>query len=527
LSAAPARAQAPLHQRIDQAIAAGTPQFTKLAAPLADDAEFLRRIYLDLTGTIPTADEARAFFKDAAPDRRAKLIDRMLASPGYARHMATVFDVLLMDRRPGKHVPVAQWQEFLRSAFAANMPYDKLVRAILAADGSDPKTRPAARFYLDREGEAHLLTRDISRLFLGMNFQCAQCHDHPIVHQYRQAHYYGVYAFLSRSFVVADKGKKGSVFAEKAEGEVSYQSVFDPKLTKSTGPRLPGGPLLKEPKFAKGKEYRVPPSKGVAPVPAFSRRAHLGELLTAADNAQFRRTAANRLWALMLGRGLVHPVDFDHAENPPSHPELLQTLADELAALKFDAKAFLKQIALSQTYQRSSQLPKGVEEVPPQSFAVAQVRPLAAEQLAWAMMQATGLTDAERKALGKKATEAAVYGKLAANVAPFVRVFGGPAGQPQEGFEATLDQTLFLQNGALLRGWLAARPGNLADRLTRLTDTTAVADELYLSVLTRNPSADERKEVEDYLAGRSADRAAALQEIAWALLTSAEFRFNH
>lgn len=523
----PARAQAPLHQRIDRAIAAGTPQFDKLAAPLADDAEFLRRITLDLTGIIPTADEARAFLKEAAPDRRAKLIDRLLASPAYARHMATVFDVLLMDRRPGKHVPVGQWQEFLRTAFAANMPYDQLVRAILAADGADPKKRAAARFYLDRNGETHVLTRDISRLFLGMNFQCAQCHDHPLVNQYRQAHYYGLFAFLSRSSVVADTKKKVTVFAEKAEGEVSYQSVFDPKLTKNTGPRLPDGPLLREPKFDKGKAYRVPPGKGVAPVPAFSRRARLGELLTAADNAQFRRTAANRLWALMLGRGLVHPVDFDHAANPPSHPELLRLLADELAARKYDVKAFLKQIALSKTYQRSSRLPKGMEEVPPQSFAVAQVRPLAPEQLAWAMMQATGLTDAERKALGKKATEAAVYARLGANVAAFVRVFGGTAGQPEEGFEATLDQTLFLQNGVLLRGWLAPRPGNLADRLGKLEDAKAVAEELYLSVLTRYPSAEERKEVAEYLSGRRADRAAALQELAWALLTSAEFRFNH
>jgi hypothetical protein len=527
VAAAPARAQAPLHQRIDQAIAAGTPQFDKLAGPLADDAEFLRRLYLDLTGTVPTADEARTFLKDAAPDRRARLIDRLLAGPAYARHMANVFDVLLMDRRPGKHVPVGQWQEFLRSAFAANMPYDQLVRTILAADGADPKTRAAARFYLDRNGETHVLTRDIGRLFLGMNFQCAQCHDHPLVHQYRQAHYYGVFAFLSRSSIVADTKKKVTVFAEKAEGEVSYQSVFDPKLTKNTGPRLPDGSPLKEPKFDKAKAYRVPPAKGVAPVPAFSRRARLGELLTAADNAQFRRTAANRLWALMLGRGLVHPVDFDHAENPPSHPRLLQLLADELAALKFDVKAFLKQIALSETYQRSSRPPKGVEEVPPQSFAVAQVRPLSPEQLAWAMMQATGLTDAERKALGKKATEAALYARLGANVAQFVRVFGGPAGQPQEGFEATLDQTLFLQNGPLLRGWLAPRPGNLADRLARLTDAAAVAEELYLSVLTRRPSDEERKEVADYLAGRRADRDAALQELAWALLTSAEFRFNH
>ena len=528
VSAVSVRAQAPLHERIDQAIAAGTPEFDKLAAPLADDAEFLRRIALDLTGTIPTAGEARTFLKDPSPDRRAKLIDRLLASPGYSLHMATVFDVLLMDRRPAKYVPLAQWQEFLRNAFATNMPYDQMVRTLLGADGSDPKTRAAARFYLDRNGETHQLTRDIARLFLGMNLQCAQCHDHPVVHQYRQAHYYGVFAFLNRSYVLAPRGKKGTmpaVFAEKAEGDVSYQSVFDTKLTKKTGPRLPGGSLLKEPTFAKGKEYRVPPSKGTAGVPAFSRRAHLPELLTAADNLQFRRTAANRLWAMMLGRGLVHPVDFDHAENPPSHPALLQLLADELGTLKFDVKAFLKQIALSQTYQRSSRLPKGVEEVAPQTFAVAQVRPLSPEQLAWAMMQATGLTDIERKAKGM--TEARLHAKLAGNVPPFVKVFGGPAGQPQEGFEATIDQTLFLKNGALLRGWLVPRAGNLIDRLTKRSDAGAVAEELYLSVLTRQPSAEERKEIADYLADHRNDRGAAVQELAWALLASAEFRFNH
>jgi hypothetical protein len=532
LPAAPAKAQDPLHQRIDRAITAGTPGFAKLAAARADDAELLRRVWLDLAGTIPTADEALAFLKDPAPDRRAKLIDRLLASPAYARHLATVFDVLLMDRRPARLVPAAQWQELLRASFAADKPYDQLVREILTADGSDPKTRSAARFYLDRNGDVNQLTRDIGRLFLGTNLGCAQCHDHPLVRQYKQDHYYGLLAFLNRSFLVVPKGKTkpgvvGAVFAEKAEGEVSYQSVFDPKLTRTTGPRLPGGPLVKEPTFPKGKEYVVAPGKGVASVPAFSRRARLAELLTAPENAQFRRTAANRLWALLLGRGLIDPIDYDHGANPPSHPELLQALADELAESKFSVKAFLREVTLSETYQRSSRPPQGVDEVEPKAFAVAQLRPLTAEQLAWAMMQATGLVDAERKALGKKATDAALAARLAGNVAALVKIFGGPAGQPDEGFEATLEQTLFLKNGALLRGWLAPRPGNLMDRLGRLTDAAAVADELYLSVLTRYPTGEERKEVADYLAERAADRGAALQELAWALLTSAEFRFNH
>jgi hypothetical protein len=521
-----ALAQPPLHQRIDQAIADGTPAYGKFAAPLASDADFLRRAYLDLNGTIPSADEARAFLKDTAPDKRAKLIDRLLASPNYARHLSEVFDALLMDRRPGRHVPQPQWQQLLRDAFAASKPYDQLVREILSSNGADPKTRPAAKFYLDRDGEPHVITRDVGRLFLGMNLACAQCHDHPLVSHYRQDHYYGVFAYVGRSFLFNDRTKKVSVFAEKFEGDLSYQSVFDPSVTKKATPRLPGRAPLAEPKLAKGKEYLVPPSKTAAPVPAFSRRARLPEALTA-DNPQFRRTLANRLWALMHGRGLIEPVELDHPGNPPSHPELLATLTDEVGAVKFDVKAVLRQLALSDTYQRSSALPKGAREAPAQSFAVAPLRPLSPEQLAWGMMQATGLTDAERKALGAKATDAALHARLAPNLAAFVKIFGGTPGQPDEGFQATLDQALFVRNGALVRAWLAPRPGNLTDRLGRLADSKAVAEELYLSILTRYPTDEERGEVTDYLAGRRADRGVALQELAWALLASAEFRFNH
>src|SRR5438128_3505872 len=190
--------QTPLAQRIDQEILQGlhgTP-----AALAAGDAEFLRRIYLELTGIIPPAAEARAFLTDPAPDKRSKLIGKLLAGDDYARHMQYTFDVLLLDRRPDKFVNRPDWLEFLRKSFAANTPYDQLVRDILSADGADPKTRAAAAFYLNREGEPNVLTKDISRLFLGMNLQCAQCHDHPLVDAYKQDFYYGIYAFLNRSY---------------------------------------------------------------------------------------------------------------------------------------------------------------------------------------------------------------------------------------------------------------------------------------------------------------------------------------
>jgi len=521
----PAPAQAPLHQRVDQAIESARPDFASLAAPLADDSELLRRVYLDLVGTIPSAAEARAFLADPAADKRTQLIERLLASPKHARHLAHRFDALLMERRPDKHVKRADWHEYLRSSFAANKPWDELVREIVTADGADPKTRPAAKFYLDRLGEPHLLTRDLSRLFLGMNLMCAQCHDHPLVASYKQDDYFGLFAFFSRSFIFNDAKNKQAVFAEKADGDVTFVSVFDPaKVTKSTGPRMPKGQPVAEPTLEKGKEYAVAPAKDVRPVPAYSRRAQLAVHLTSAENAQFKRNIVNRQWAMLLGRGLVDPVDRDHPANPPSHPQLLDALADEFAAGKFDLRALQRELVLSRTYQRSSLAPAG-KEVPADSFAVALLKPLSAEQLAWALLQATGFTDAERLALGKNLTEAALYAKQAAAAAAVVNVFAQPAGQP-ENFQATLNQALFINNGNAIRAWLAPRPGNLADRLLKLTDAGALSEELYLSVLTRQPTEEERREVTDYLAKRS-DRPGAVQELIWALVASAEFRFNH
>jgi hypothetical protein len=527
LGTAPLFAQAPLHQRIDELIARGKADFDAQAAPLASDAEFLRRITLDLTGSIPTATETRAFLADKTENKREVLIDRLLASPEHVRHMQNVFDVMLMERRPDKNVPRAQWQEYLHASLTANKPWDQLVREILSADGADAASRPAAKFYLDRAGEPHLLTRDISRLFLGTNYQCAQCHDHPRVKHYHQAHYYGIYAFLNRSFLFTDKAKKLTVFAEKADGDVTFVSVFDPaKVTKSTGPRMPERPLVKEPTLEKGKEYTVAPAKDVRPVPAFSRRAQLAVELTSLENVQFRRNFANRMWALMMGRGLVHPLDMDHPGNPPSHPELLQELTDDLLARKYDLHGLLRELALSKTYQRSSEVPDG-KDYAVDSFAVAYLKPLAPEAFAAALLQASGMTDAERQALGKGLTEAALHVRLAPQAAAVVNIFAGTAGQAEgQSFQATMNQALFVSNSSVLRTWVAPRAGGVLERAGKLKDEE-VADELYLSILTRPATDEERREVAEFLKLRASDRPAALKELAWALIASAEFRFNH
>ncbi|MFO0811248.1 MAG: DUF1549 domain-containing protein [Gemmataceae bacterium] len=515
------RADPSLHERIDALIAAGQPDYAKQVAPLAADAEFVRRVTLDLNGTIPTADEVRAFLADKAADKRTQLIDRLLARPEYARRLGQHFDVTLMERRPDSKVTRAAWEEFLRASFVANKPYDQLVREILSADGVDANNRGPAKFYLDRKFEPTLVTRDVGRLFLGRNLQCAQCHDHPLVDDYKQDHFSGLLAFLNRSYLFPTAEVATAVMAEKADGEVTFSNVFDTTKKQFTAmPHLPGGSTVEDPKFEKGKEYKVAPAANVRPVPAYSRREQLAKAVTDPRNRAFARTAANRLWAMMLGRGIVHPLDLDHPSNPPSHPELLDLLTDEFAAHKYDAKWFLRELALTTTYQRSSE----AADSPPERYLRAALKPLTPEQLGYAMLQATGQADAERLAGAKDAT--ALEAKLAPRVAPFRSTFAGRPGEPEVGTETTLGQALFLKHGGAVRSAIAARPGNLLDRLAKLEKPDAMADELFVSVLSRLPSAEERTDVADAIKG-TANRPAALAEVIWALVASAEFRFNH
>jgi hypothetical protein len=227
-----------------------------------------------------------------------------------------------------------------------------------------------------------------------------------------------------------------------------------------------------------------------------------------------------------MGRGLVQPLDLDHKDNPPSHAELLTLLANELAEHKFDLKWFLKEVALSQTYQRSSETPAALKDPPADRYLVGCLKPLGPEQFGYALLQATGYADAERLALAKNLTDTALNAKLAPQLPTFVRMFGSQPGQAEDSFESRLDQTLFLKHGGTIRGFIAVRAGNLLDRLNKMTDANAIADELFLSIYTRPATDDEKKDIAEVLKDAK-DRTAALSEAIWAMLASAEFRFNH
>jgi hypothetical protein len=614
-------ARGSLHVEIDRLLDAE--RLSPAGAP-ADDLEFLRRATLDLHGIIPTVDEARTFLADKSPDKRTKLVDALLASPRFARHMATTYDVLLNERRADKIIKHGLWYEFLYSSFLDGKPYDRMVREILLADDSKEELKPASKFFHDRDCEPNVMTRDIGRLFFGMDMQCNQCHDHPVIDDYSIGDYYGLYAFVGRTILHTDAKTKTKVIAEKADGEASYKSVFTGESADKVAMKLPRGVVIDEPKFAKGEEYAVKPEKGAKPVPKFSRRAKLAEAATDGTNEMFARNGANRLWAHLFGRGLVHPVDFIHPDNPPTHPAVLDLITREFKDRKYDVRSLLRELMLTQAYQRTFVLPaadkfavgqaakrlatwqaelKDLEaqlaktdakheaevrrlktlvnarkqhvaeaelvvayektaKADPKSAGkaweglVAQwtergdvplLRPLPPEVFCDSIMQVGGLVavneqkaeSALKKALPKEIAQAKpedrpqmqavwldkqTFEPLRTNYARFVELYGVAAGAD---FAATINQALFFGNSGTIDGWLKPSGANLASQLAAMTDAAGLADEMYLAVFTRRPTDVERADVAAYLKGRDKDRAAAVQEMLWAMLSSNEFRFNH
>ena len=349
----PLQADEPLHVKIDQIVdqTVSGPQ-----ADVSDDLTFLRRVSLDLIGRVPSSRETNAFLADQSPDKRAKLVDRLASGGAFPRHMAAVLDVMLMERRADKHVKSAEFRGWLRKAIEADKPWIEIARDLLAADGSPGENRPAAAFFMEREVEPNLLTREIGRMFFGIDVQCAQCHDHPNIDDYYQGDYYGLYAFVRRTTLFRPNAKKPALLAESAAGGASFKSVFTDRQA-STGPRLPGSVEFTEPVFLVGDEYSVKPAKNVRPVPKYSRRAKLAELVAAGGNRAFDRNIANRLWAIMLGRGLVQPVDQHHSDNPPTNPALLDLITREFVASNYNIRAFMREVALTGVYQRSFRLP--------------------------------------------------------------------------------------------------------------------------------------------------------------------------
>jgi hypothetical protein len=343
----------PLYERMDALVereAIGS------FASICSDTDFLRRITLDLTGAIPTAEQVRKFLDDSSPLKRSNVIEQLVMSEEFARHMAVVFDVMFLERRSDKSITVRDWESYLIDSIASNKPLDQLFQELIFAEGDESSARVPTKFILNRDAEPNAVTRDIGRIAFGMDMQCAQCHDHPLVSDYLQEDYYGLYAYWHRTRLFTEPKSKALMLSEVADGQASFKSVFTGNSNDHALPRPPKGPvLIDEPILVGDQAYVVAPAKDKPGKPKFSRRQSLSKSLT--SNPQFRRNLANRLWLIMFGRGIVHPIDLHHTDNPPINPALLQLLAEELTKEKFQLRPIIRELAMTRAYQRSCEEP--------------------------------------------------------------------------------------------------------------------------------------------------------------------------
>jgi hypothetical protein len=505
----------PLRVIIDAEIHAAWERENITPAGSADDATFLRRIYLDLIGTIPNYDEAVQFLKDDNPEKRAKLIDRLLADPRFAAHQATVWDQVILGRNPSNGVVQLResFRSWLTDKFAKNEPYDHWVRELLLAEESSQQGGGAIFYlqYFQNIARPEEAATAVSRIFLGTQLQCTQCHDDRRGDKWKQGDFWGFAAFFARLAIVegAASGKPAKWLAEKSGGEVT--------LAKQPVPaKFLDGPALTEPPLP--KEFKEPNLKdGKLPAkPLFSRKEKLVEWLTAAENPFFARAVVNRVWAQFLGRGLVNPVD-DLADNHrASHPELFQAIRDQFVAHQFDLKWLICELVSSKTYQ----LVPTTDVNLPKWFERARVRPLSAEEGLAALREATGFNAALKVSGNSKSSLPGELGFW------FPRYFID-ASQGKGDFQANLHERLFMANNTRVRQLTQRQKGNLVDTL--LTSTAPWeerVDRLFLSVLTRLPRPEERKLFVEHLITDPQQAESLLEEALWVLVNCSEFRFN-
>lgn len=502
-----------LTQKLDQIIAAA--HSGPRAAP-ADDAEYLRRVYLDLAGRTPTTAEARAFLAEKSAAKRTALVDKLLASSEFPLRMADAFNAMLMERR-GEH---EEWRKFLTTSFQKNAPWDAMVREIIDPNDKDEQLRGAAYFAVNRlakvgqqETDYPGLTRDVGRLFLGMDLQCAQCHNHLFISSYKQVDFQGLYTVFLNTAIRDEKfpALTENVMSKK----IDFMSVFD-KQPLQTGPRVPGLKEISIPSFKAGEEFLVKPdrAKKILGVPKFSPLEALAKEITSPDNRSFRENIVNRLWWLAMGRGLVDPLDEFHVDNQPSHPEALAALSTEMLSRKFDMKSILREIVLSDAYARSGKwTATDVKRPADSTYASAIAKPLSAEQMFQSFVTATGPHDA-------KLTDADLRKR-------FIAAFANPPKEPEILFAPSVKAALFLSNDTKVLDLLVPASGNLVDRLSKLSDPDALADELYVSVLTRTPTPAEKAEVRELLGVKTIEKKKLLGHMVWALVSSTEFCLNH
>ena len=496
---------AQLAARIDAILDARIADANITAAAGADDAAFLRRVWLDVAGRIPPAGEVQRFLADENPDKRRTVVAKLLNSPNYVVHQSRVWRAVLipeanMDFTTRFLVP--GFERWLQSRFAKNQPLDELTRELLTApmtDFPEQNTASPLAFFYAKKTEPENLAAATSRVFLGVRIECAQCHDHPF-DEWKREDFWRLAAFYSTM--------------RRQPGRRSPLARIFEFVNRDTKLKIPGTTQTVRPGFLGEDE--------ATNVAAGNARKRLAEWVTSDSNPWFARTAANRMWGQFFGRGLVNPIDDFSKNNTASHPALLDLLGKELAEHDFDLQYMMSAITQTKAYQRSSrQIEPGQSESDAELFARMSLKGLTAHQLYDSIAQATG------------------------TVVPAIRQPNQAIGRPEsqffetfeEGPEAPTDrqtsvlQALLSMNGKLMGDATDIRRGRTLAGIAEypLFSTEERIEALFVATLSRKPAPAELQRFRDYVnaAGAVGDPRVPLADVMWALLNSSEFATNH
>jgi hypothetical protein len=492
---------------IDEHVNAKLASLNLPPSPMCDDATFLRRVYLDCTGRLPSADETRAFLADSSPMKRERLIDELLARPEYVDYWAYKWsDLLLVNGSRLRPQPVKAFYGWIREAVAANKPWDQMAREIVTASGSTFENGAANFYSLHQDPEN--MSETVAQAFLGLSINCAKCHNHPL-EKWTNDQYYGMANLFSR---VRAKGWGGD-FRNGDGLRVVYSDVQGELIQPSQGKPQPPRPLDGDAiPFDDTSDRRIP----------------LARWLTSPENPYFARAIANRVWANFFGIGLVEKVDDLRISNPASNEELLAACADYVVEKKYDLKELMRAIMLSAAYQRSSE-PLPENKVDTLYYSHYYPRRLKAEVLLDAISHATEVpTEFKDIPKGTRALQLAD----SSVVSYFLDTFGRPERiitcDCERSDEPSMPQVLHLYNGATLNNKSKSPESRLSKALAGGTSVEDIIDELYLTALNRLPRDDEKAKLLSLLANApEAERRATYEDLYWSVLTSREFLFQH
>jgi hypothetical protein len=490
----------PANNYIDELVYDRLQQLQYEPAPLCSDTEFVRRVYLDVLGILPKIDEQDAFLAGDAPDRREHLIDQLLDRPEHAHFWALKWaDLLRLQKEEISEAGVHKFYNWLVDAVARNMPLDQFARELLTAQGST-FDHPAANYYRACD-EPTKAAETTAQLFLGSRIQCAKCHNHPF-ENWTQDNFYGLTAFFNR--VDRKPGQRADeeiVFVAR-EGEV------------------------KQPRTGKTMKPWLPNDGEIADVAVRDRRRALTDWLTRPDNPFFAHVAVNRIWAAVMGQGIVEPADDFRQSNPPAIPALLDKLAEDFIRHGFDSRHILRTILNSRTYQLSSQTTK-FNRADTRLFSHAKVRTLSAEQLLDAICQVTELNESFA---GLPPNTLAMEIPSPDFDHEFLDAFGRPprntACACERGSQSTLAQVIELFNGPLVRQKLADKQNRFRRLLEAGRPQDEVIKELYRAAVCRPPTDDELKSAIGYIAAQPSP-ADGMEDVCWVLVNSNEFLTQH